>query len=132
MILPAWLLLLLVAVHFAPEHLAQAMGHSQAAWEGVAYGLEAAGLWGTFLAAAWQCRPGTAAWAAVAAYGAAESLLRPACRLAFPMTGPPPYVAPGQTLCELAYGPEVAWLSIGAAALVAWMVSRQRPGRGVS
>lgn len=118
MIAPA-LLLLVVLVHFAPEHLADALHQSATAWGYVAGGVEAAALW-LIVGLLVTSRPARA----VAAYGAAESALQPACRLAFDMASPPPKPLPGQNLCDIATGMDLSWLSIAAACGVALCVQR--------
>lgn len=113
------LLLLVVLVQFAPEHLADALHQSAAAWGYVAGGVQAAALWLIVLVLVpdWTAR-------AVAAYGAVESALQPACRLAFDMAVPPPRPLPGQNLCDIAAGQDLSWLSIAAACGVAVYVRR--------
>lgn len=118
MIAPA-LLLLVVLVHFAPEHLADALHQSAAAWGYVAGGAEAAALW-LIVGLLVPSRPARM----VAAYGAVESALQPACRLAFDMAVPPPKPLPGQNLCDIAAGMDLSWLSIAAACGVALCVQR--------
>lgn len=115
------LLLLAVAAQLAPEHAARWCGQSLAAWDYVLQGVQACALWlavGAFLRG-WVVQ-------GVAAYGATESALRPICRLAYPMHAPPP-VPRGVPLCEAAWGPSAAWLSLAAAAGVAWLVAAHEP-----
>lgn len=123
MIAPA-LLLLVVLVHFAPEHLAEALHQSAAAWAYVATGVQAVALW-LIVGLLVPSRPARA----VAAYGAAESALQPTCRLAFSMASPPPKPLPGQNLCDIATGMDLSWLSIAAACAVALSVQRSNPTR---
>jgi hypothetical protein len=120
----AALIALAAAAHLLPEHLARLLDQSQAAWESVLVGVESAVLWlavgsSTTLVAA----------QAVAAWGALEGTMRAGCRLAFPMSGPPPRPPAGQNLCDIATGLPASWLSVAAALLVACIaqVSLERP-----
>jgi hypothetical protein len=109
---PGALVVLAAGVHLAPLHVAGLLGQSQAAWEYVAQGLEAALLW-LMLAAASRL----AIVQAVAAWGAAEGGMRAGCRLAFPMDRAPP-LQPGQNLCDAATGMPATLVSLGLAAAV--------------
>lgn len=105
----AWLICAAALVYFLPEHLAQWLGHSRAAWQYVGHGVEAAILW---LLVGLLVRQ--AAVRFVALFGFFEAVQRPVCRLAFPMTGPVP-LAQGQTLCDAALGIQTLWISVSAA-----------------
>ena len=118
--MPHAALILVVVVHFAPEHLAELLGHSAAAWHYVAYGLEAAALW---LALGIMVR--TIPVMAVATYGAMEGLQRSACRLALPMDSAPALL-PGQTLCDAATGLPVSFASLLAAFVVVVLADKSR------
>lgn len=110
--MPHAALVLVLAVHMLPEHMAELLGHSAAAWHYVAYGLEAAALW---LAIGIMIR--SVPIMAVATYGAMEGLQRAACRLALPMDSAPALL-PGQTLCDAATGLPVSFASLLAAFVV--------------
>lgn len=114
--LVAVLLLVAALAHIAPD----AMPGSRAAWEYVFTGAEATALWLT-AAVLLPARRSLAWWGALAvcAYGVFESIQRPICRLAFPMTAPPPG---GGYLCDMAGVPTSA-LSMLAVCLVAAVVS---------
>lgn len=87
------------------------------ALEYVGYGVEACAAWLIVAALTWG-----RAMSVVAVWLAVESGLRAGCRLAFPLTAPPP----GGNLCSAATGTSLtAWLGIAAAALVALYVWRQ-------
>lgn len=119
------MLLLAAFVHLGPEHLADAFGHSRAAWDYVAAGTETAALWIVvgLLVRSVPVR-------AVAAWGAVEAAMRPACRLAFPMDSPPPRLMPGEHLCDVATGQPMGWLSLAVACWVAAIaVTRRGPDR---
>lgn len=111
----AWLVVLVIAVNFLPEAIAAAGWGTRAAWEFVAYGAEAAALWGIVL----QHAPSLPLKFA-AAYGFVEAAERPLCRLSFPMTRAPA-LAPDQTLCDAATGLPISLLSVLAALFVASM-----------
>ncbi len=115
------LLLFGAAVHFGPEHLADAGLGSRGALEYVAYGAEATVAW-LLVALAWR----RSTVGLVALWLAAESALRAGCRLALPMDRPP---AGAGTLCERATGSDLtAWLGIAAlAALAGALAGRQTP-----
>lgn len=108
------LIALLAAAHLVPEHLARWLQHSQAAWEFVLFAAEATVLW---LAVGVTTR--LVALKAAAAWGAMEGGMRGACRLAFPMDGPPPRPPAGMNLCDVATGAPVSWFSLAAALFVA-------------
>ena len=74
--IPHAMLALVLLVHLAPEHLAELLGHSQAAWAYVAYGIEAAVLW-VLVAVVFR----SPAIRAIGAFGAMEGAQRAACRL---------------------------------------------------
>ena len=114
------LLVLVIVAHLLPEHLADLLGHSAAAWHYVAYGVEAAALW---LIVALTVR--TLAITAVSAYGAMEGLQRAACRLALPMDRAP-HLAPGQTLCDAATGLPASLSSLLAAMVVVVLADTER------
>ncbi len=114
------LLVLVVVAHLLPEHLADLLGHSAAAWHYVAYGVEAAALW---LTVGLMIR--TLAVLAVSTYGAMEGLQRAACRLALPMDRAPS-LAPGQTLCDAATGMPVSVASLMAAMLAVVLADTER------
>lgn len=114
-----WLLFIAVAAHLMPEHVANAMGHSVVAWETVGYGIEATCLW----LAVYSTTKIPALWA-VCAYGAFESIQRPACRLLLPMDRRLA-LQPGQTMCD-AVGVETANLSVIAACLALTIVVQRR------
>lgn len=116
-----WLMFSAALAHLAPEHIASAMEHSQAAWESALYGLEAALLW-LALGASVAVIPVQA----VAAYGAMEGAQRAACRLAFPMDRPPPKLNPGENLCDRASGMPASWASLMAASLVVMQIAGSR------
>lgn len=118
------LVCLAVLVHFAPEHLAVALHQSQAAWEFVAYGAEAALLW-LMVGMVAPTLPArfVALWAFL------ESAQRPVCRLALPMDRAP-HLAEGQTLCDAALGINTAWLSVPAALFVVAIVQEATNARG--
>lgn len=117
----AWLMVVAVMAHLAPEHVARALDHSQAAWESAMYGLEAAVLW-LAVGAVFSSVPVQA----VAAYGAMEGAQRAACRLAFPMDRPPPKLGPGENLCDRASGMPASWASLMAASLVVMQLAGNR------
>lgn len=109
-------LLLGAAVHFGVEVLAERGFGTAPALYAVAYGIEACVAWLIVAALTWR-RP----LSVVAVWLAVESALRAGCRLAFPLTAPPP----GGNLCSAATGTTItAWLGISAAALVALYVWR--------
>lgn len=110
---PGALVLLAAGAHLAPLHIASALGQSHAAWEYVAYAVEAAVLW--LLVAA--CSRLVLVQAA-AAWGAMEAAQRAGCRLAFPMDQKP-QLLPGQNLCDAATGMPMTWVSVCAALFVA-------------
>ncbi len=122
----ATLLLMLAGLaHFAPELLAQRVGGSEAAWDYITHGAEAAGLWafiGATSSIRWPLTFGAIRIAAV--FGAVESAQRPLCRLAFPLDHAP-RLPPGQHLCDAAFGPWIAWLGITSAAFAALLFYRQ-------
>lgn len=99
------LLLLLAGVHLAPDLLAAALGDSPAAWQYVAYGVEATVLWGVV---ACKTPPhihmqfGVPVWPA-ALWGISEGMQRACCRPMLPMDRPPD-MPPGTQLCEAAFG----------------------------
>ena len=112
----ASLLLTAAVANIAPD----AMQGSPAAWEYVFQGVETTALWLTV--AVMLPRAKRALWWAglcVCAYGVFESIQRPICRLAFPMTSPPPG---GGYLCDMA-GVSTSALSMLAVCLVAAAVS---------
>lgn len=118
------LLVLVAALYFGPEWVASGTGATQGALEYISAGTEAAALWLLLLLWCW----GTES-AAVCAWAAMEALQRPMCRLMLPLDKPP-RLADGQTLCEAAVGLHMTWLSMAAAAGVAWITwERQRNGR---
>ena len=100
--MPIALLLLAVGVNLLPEPIAAMSGGSIKAWEFVAGGIEAAALWWA-VAALYERQRGP--WLlpvqVVCAYGMFESLLRPSCRLMFPMDRAPVIKQP-YGLCEAA------------------------------
>lgn len=118
------LVCLAVLVHFAPEHLAEWLHQSQAAWEVVAYGTEAALLW---LIVGLMVSSMPARFVALWAFF--ESAQRPVCRLALPMDRAP-RLAEGQTLCDAALGINTAWLSVPAALFVVAIVQEATNARG--
>jgi hypothetical protein len=103
---PSALLLLAALAHLAPEHLAEALGQSTAAWEYVLRGIEGVALWG--LAGEHFRTP--EAWA-ISAYGMWESAQLSACRAAYPMDRSPLLEA-GQGLCSSAGWPVGYWAPI--------------------
>lgn len=115
----AGLAALLAAVHLLPEHLAELLGHSQKAWESVAYGLEAAILWLVIGAGArWVSLQAVAAW------GATEGGMRAMCRVALPMDRAPLLPA-GRNLCDVVTGLPASWFSLAAALLVACIAQEE-------
>jgi hypothetical protein len=102
--------------HLMPGVLASTFGHSQAAWEYVWYGVEAAGLW-AYLGGKIGSKGGLGL-TLVCLWGYFESIQR-SCRLAFPMNQPPPKLLPGQNLCDVAIGLPMTWFSLIAALFVA-------------
>jgi hypothetical protein len=109
-------MLLGAAVHFGVPLLVDLGVGSAAALAYVAYGFEACAAW-LIVALAFWGKP----LSVVAVWLAVESALRAGCRLAFPLTAPPP----GGNLCSAATGTTLtAWLGIAAAALVALYVWR--------
>lgn len=114
-----WMAALLAVAHLLPEHLARWLGHSQAAWEFVVFGLEAAVLWLIVGAAArWVSVQAVAAW------GAMEGGMRAGCRLALPMDRPP-RLGDGQNLCDVATGLPASWASLAAALFVACIAQEE-------
>ena len=117
--MPALLLILAAAAHLLPEHVAAWTGGTLAAWSYVAYGVEAAALWAlAFAAAPALCgarRAAVVAAQAVCVWGFFESAQRAACRLALPMDQPPPKMAPGQNICDVATSMPLSLLSLVAA-----------------
>jgi hypothetical protein len=114
------LLVLVLAVHVMPEHLAELLGQSEGAWTYVAHGIEAAALWLT-IGVMIRSMPVLA----VSTYGAMEGLQRAACRLALPMDRAPS-LAQGQTLCDAATGTPVSLMSLVAAVVVVVLVDTER------
>ena len=114
------LLVVVIVAHLLPEHLADLLGHSSAAWHYVAYGIEAAALW---LIVALTIR--TLAVVAVATYGAMEGLQRAACRLALPMDRAPSLQA-GQTLCDAVTGLPASMTSLLATMIVVVLADTER------
>lgn len=114
------LLVVVVAAHLLPEHLADLLGHSAAAWHYVAFGLEAAALW---IAVGIVVR--TLPVMAVAAYGSMEGLQRATCRLALPMDKAPA-LQPGQNLCDMATGLPMSVSSLLAALVVVVLADTER------
>lgn len=110
--IPHAMLVLVLLVHLAPEHLAEMLGHSQAAWAYVAYGVESAVLW-VLVALVFR----SPSILAIGAFGAMESAQRAACRLALPMDKPPA-LGPGQTVCDAATGLPISVASLLAAFVV--------------
>jgi len=106
------LLVLVAAVYLAPEHLAKA-GYSLPALEYSAHGVESACLWLILMLHYWRDPA-----AVVCAWGAAESMMRPLCRLALPLDRAP-LLEHGQMLCEAAYGYQMGWVSVSVACVVA-------------
>lgn len=118
------LMLLVAAIYFGPEYMAQGMGATRGALEYISAGTEAAALWLLLLLWCW----GTGA-AVICAWAAMEALQRPLCRLMLPLDRAP-RLADGQTLCEAAVGMHMTWFSLAAAAGVAWYTwETQRHGR---
>jgi hypothetical protein len=118
------LLVLVTAIYFGPEWMAAGTGATRGALEYISAGTEAAALWLLLLLWCW----GTSA-AAVCAWAAMEALQRPLCRLMLPLDRAP-VLADGQTLCEAAVGLHMTWLSLAAAAGVAWYTwEARRHGR---
>jgi hypothetical protein len=99
---PALLLVAAVA-HLAPDHIAEVMGQSAAAWEYVLRGIEGVALWG--IAGAHYKTPEAVA---IAAYGMWESAQLSACRAAHSMSHAP-RLEPGQGLCTAAGWPVGYW-----------------------
>ena len=113
-----------VSIYFGTEHIAYLMGWAWGATSYVMAGAEAAMLW--CAVAAWAARrPSFALAAAPAVLAAFEASLRAACRLSLPMDRIP-VLGRGQTLCEAAWGSQMAWVSVAAAVLVAAAVSSPR------
>ena len=110
---PTWLLIVAALSAFAPAALASVLGGTEAAWFYVCSGLESAFLW-CFVG--WTTAFLTAR--VIAAWGYFEAVQRPVCRLAFPMDHPVA-LAPGQGLCDAAFGLPMTWLGALAALFVA-------------
>lgn len=113
----AALLALVALVYFLPERLPGMVGGTQAAWEYVAYGTEAAAVWAV-LGVLLRRTPAVV----VCTWATFEALQRPLCRLMLPMDRAP-RLPPGQTLCEAAVGAPMAWVGFAAAAMVAAYIS---------
>jgi len=123
-LIPPLVLLFAWAVQFGPD-IGESIGWNYFASQAVAWGAEAALLWG--LLALWMgaqrpeitlsARAGS--WCArLACWGCAiEGAERAGCRLAFPMDRPPP--SSDVNICDLATGLPMTWLSISAAMLLA-------------
>lgn len=108
-----WLACLAALVYFLPEHVAAMLGQSQAAWEYVAYGVEAALLW---LAVGLSVRGFPLRF--VSLFGFFEAMQRPVCRLCFPMDRAPK-LPQGQTLCDVALSLPTILVSVPAALFAA-------------
>jgi len=127
----ALLIILLLAVaagNIGPELVAALTGGSTRAWEYVAEGSLMALLWLAVLALLMPYRRLRLPAAAVCGYGFAEAALRPVCRLAFPMTGPPAVPA-RECLCTAAGWPWWWELTPLAAALCATAVAQALKGK---
>lgn len=108
------LLLFVVVIHFGPQAM-----QGVKAWEYVAYGFEAAVLWGVVLLLARDT------WVRlISAWALFESLERPICRLAFPMDSAPK-LEPGQTLCDAALGFSANLISILVALTIAMLMQER-------
>lgn len=129
------LLVLAVAVHFGPEHLSDALGQSVAAWNYVAYGVEAGVLWLIVGTVRLEKPAACSVWAkveetrrvpimAVSAYGAMEGLQRAACRLALPMDRAPRLGT--ANVCDAATGLDASLMSLLAAFVVVVLVDSGR------
>ncbi len=117
---PAALVVLAAGAHLAPLPVSSVLGHSQAAWEYVAFGIESAMLW---LVVGAMSR--LLIVQAVAAWGAFEGAQRAACRLALPMDAPPKLPA-GMNLCDVATGLPMSLLSLAFAAVVVLLIDLTR------
>lgn len=119
---PAGSMALLIAAHMLPEWLAAAGLGTQAALEYIAYGAEAAALWGAML----LMLRGPLCY--VAAWGFSESIARAGCRAALPLDHAPS-LQPGQTLCDAAAGWPVSLASLVAALLLAAYLNHRGASR---
>lgn len=102
MSIPALLLIAAVA-HLAPDHIADLLGQSPAAWEYVLRGIEGVSLWG--IAGAHYKSPEAIS---IASYGMWESAQLTACRVSHPMQHAP-ILEQGQGLCSAIGWPVGYW-----------------------
>lgn len=93
----AGLIIVALLCNFIPEVIAQALGHSVAAWWFIADNVQIACLWWAVAVMAEKFAKLDTSFAAyliptlaVCAYGVFEAVQGPICRLAFPMTTAPP------------------------------------------
>ena len=126
------LLLLVGALYWAPEHLANAVGWRVGAVEYVASGAEAALAWAAVAVVCWRrVGPGGArSWQAgvpVAVWACSEAVMRAWCRLLLPMDRP--LTIGAMTTCEAAMGMHMTWVSV-VGALTAVALVLQSGGRG--
>lgn len=114
-----------VLVLFLPENIADITHTSRAAWEYVAYGVQAAVLW--LVVGSWVR---TLPLRFVALWAFLEAAARPTCRLCFAMDKPPPKLGPGQTLCDVALGFPTLFVSVPAALFAACLLQEAMREKG--
>ena len=129
----ALLLLLVGALYWAPDHVADMAGWRPAAVDYVAAGMEAALAWLGAAVVCWRYTGprGTRPWRAgvpVAAGAMVEASMRSGCRLMLPMDRP--LTIGDMTTCEAAMGMHMTWVSVVVAlTMVAVVAGAERGGR---
>lgn len=120
--MPLWLLIIAACSAFLPQLLVAMVGGTEAAWFYVCAGFQTAALWGVIGATA-----SLLTVRVIAAWGFFEAAERPVCRLMFPMDHPAA-LAPGQSLCDAAFGLPMTWLGVLAALFVAVLTRELQRG----